>query len=104
LNKREWIHVSDHSKAVLMIAFAKILQHDIYNIGTGIEKTNIEIASLILKLTANTKSQIKFVDDRKGHDFRYALNCDRLKQEFSWSPEVNFEEMIEKTVRDFNFQ
>lgn len=98
LNKREWIHVTDHSNAILEIAFASSLKHSIYNIGSGVEKTNVEIAELILNLVEKSMSKIKFVKDRKGHDSRYALDSLRIREEFGWQTNRSFDLAIAETV------
>jgi len=96
-NIRDWIYVLDNCEAIDLI-FQKGKIGEIYNIGTGNEKTNIEIANLILKGLNKPKSLIEFVMDRPGHDFRYSLNCEKIKK-LGWKPKVRFEEGIEKTIK-----
>lgn len=103
LQIRDWLYVEDHCKAIdLVINKAKV--GEIYNIGGHNEKTNIEIVKIIInKLNKSfderiSESLIKHVEDRKGHDRRYAIAPDKIKKELSWEPTTMFEEGIEKTI------
>jgi dTDP-glucose 4,6-dehydratase len=96
-NVRDWIYVLDNCEAIDLI-FQKGGLGETYNIGAGNEKTNIEIANLILKKLNKPESLIEFVMDRPGHDFRYSLNCEKIKK-MGWEPKVSFEEGIEKTIK-----
>jgi len=78
-NVRDWIHVSDHCRAVEFL-LKKGIPGEIYNIGGGNEKTNIEITKKILTLLKKDKSWIEYVTDRQGHDFRYSLDCSKLRK------------------------
>jgi dTDP-glucose 4,6-dehydratase len=89
-NVREWIHISDHVRALITI-FDEADSGEILNIGSGERFTNLEIARIILGLMPNSKSQIEYITDRLGHDFRYAVNTDRLRGKYSWSPTVKLE-------------
>jgi dTDP-glucose 4,6-dehydratase len=97
LNVRDWIYVMDHCKAIDFV-----LQHgadgEVYNIGGGEEKTNIEITRSILKLLGKDEHMIEYVRDRPGHDLRYSLDCSKLKA-MGWKPEYNFEEALGLTVK-----
>ncbi len=96
-NVRDWIYVLDHCRAIDFI-----LQHgktgEVYNIGGGAERTNLEITEKILGILGRDASMIEYVKDRPGHDFRYSLDCSKLK-DIGWVPEYNFEDALEKTVR-----
>ena len=81
---REWISVEDHVNALILI-MQKGLVGNVYNIGTGDRKTNLELAEEILKLTCSS-SKLKFVRDRKGHDVRYALDSTFLRDTLEWTP------------------
>ena len=70
---------------------------EIYNIGSGNEKTNIEIARALLKELGKEKSFIEFVKDRMGHDKRYSLDCSKLRG-LGWKPRYNFDQAIESTI------
>ncbi len=96
-NVRDWIYVLDHCKAVDVVLHSGI-EGEIYNVGGGNEKTNIEITHKILELLGKNESMMEYVKDRKGHDFRYSLNCSKLK-ELGWDPEYSFEEALEATVK-----
>lgn len=96
-NVREWIHVSDFSRAII-----KILENDkrneVYNVSTGTFKTNLEVTKFIIKTLNRSLDLITYVEDRPGHDFRYALNCEKIKYETKWKPIVPFEEGLTKTI------
>ena len=97
LNVRDWIYVEDNCEAIDFV-FQKGKTGEVYNIASGNEKQNIEIANLILEELDKPKSLIRFVDDRKGHDFRYSLDCEKIK-ELGWNPKYNFEEALRGTIR-----
>ncbi len=97
-NIREWLFVTDCAKGILEVA-KKGKAGEIYNIGSGQEKRNIDVVKAILDLMGKPHSLIEFVKDRPGHDFRYALDFSKIQKETGWSPEVKFEEGIEKTVK-----
>jgi dTDP-glucose 4,6-dehydratase len=95
-NVRDWIYVLDHCKAVDFILHnGKI--GEIYNIGGGSEKTNIEITNKILKHLKKDDSMIEFVKDRPGHDFRYSLDCTKLEA-LGWAQEHEFDDAIVETI------
>ncbi len=94
---RDWIYVEDHCKALdIILHQGKV--GEIYNIGGGNERTNLEITDLILKRLNKPKSLIKHVKDRPAHDRRYSLDCSKIKAELGWSPDTPFEEGIFRTV------
>jgi len=95
-NVRDWIHVSDHCRAVEFL-LKKGIPGEIYNIGGGNEKTNIEITEKILMLLKKDESWIEYVTDRPGHDFRYSLDCSKVLK-IGWSPWYSFEEGLKDTV------
>ena len=96
-NKREWIHVLDHCKAVeLILKYGKI--GETYNVGSGVEKSVEEITSIILNFLGKPESLKKYVEDRPGHDRRYLLDSTKIQKELSWYPEISFEEGIKKTI------
>ena len=97
LNVREWLFVSDHSRAIETV-LEKGEVGEIYNIATGCELTNLEITKAILRLLEKDESLIEFVKDRPGHDRRYALSWAKL-QRLGWRPQANFEEALKETVR-----
>ncbi len=96
-NVRDWIYVEDHCKAVdLVIRNGEA--GEIYNIGGGNEKSNIEVVSKILEIMDKPKSLIIYVPDRPGHDRRYAVDYSKIEKELLWQPETDFEYGLEKTV------
>ena len=102
-NSREWIYVDDHCEALIKLFF-KGKSGEKYNIGSGINCSNIYIIKRILqsfrnkKIKIGKKVKIKFVKDRPGHDFRYALNSNKIKRELKWKPKVNLSNGISRTV------
>jgi len=96
LQVRDWLYVEDHCKALdLLIEKGKV--GEVYNIGGGNEKKNIEITKLILKNLKKPESLIKYVEDRPAHDRRYSLNFDKIKK-LGYKPSENFEELLDKTI------
>lgn len=104
LNVRDWLYVDDHSEALWLL-----LNHgrrgETYNIGGESERTNIEVVQAIVKAvekylnTSGLDSLITFVKDRPGHDFRYAIDCSKIKNELGWKPSHTFEKGLEDTVK-----
>jgi dTDP-glucose 4,6-dehydratase len=95
-NVRDWIFVEDNCEAVLMVLM-KGEKGQIYNIGGGNERQNLEIAREILRHLSLPETMIKFVADRPGHDYRYSLNCDKVSG-LGWKPSVGFDEGLQKTI------
>lgn len=97
LNVRDWIYVDDHNIAIdLIVRSAK--NGSIYNIGSNNERNNLYIAKTILKELDKKESLIELVNDRKGHDRRYAINSLKIQKELGWKPTTSFEEGIKKTI------
>ena len=103
-NIRDWLYVEDHAKAIDLI-FHRGLMGETYNIGGDTEKTNLDLVRILCNeidfLTNNQNSStelIKFVEDRKGHDFRYAINSDKIKKELGWEPDTPFMYGIRETI------
>ena len=97
LNVRDWLYVEDHCRAIDMIV-RNGKNGEVYNIGGHEEKANIDIVKLILKKLGKDESLIEFVQDRPGHDLRYAMNPSKIEKELYWKPSVTFEEGIDKTI------
>jgi dTDP-glucose 4,6-dehydratase len=93
-NIREWIHVGDHSRAIALVA-SKGVTGEIYNIGSGDEYTNLEIANLLIEL-ASSSSTIEYVPDRLGHDQRYSLNTSKIF-DLGWGPRIEFRSGLRDT-------
>jgi dTDP-glucose 4,6-dehydratase len=96
-NVRDWIYVLDHCKAVDFVLHNGV-PGEIYNIGGGAERSNIEITKKIVDILGANESMIEYVKDRPGHDFRYSLNCTKLRK-LGWAPEHGFNEALENTVK-----
>ena len=101
LNSREWIYVDDHCEALEKI-YRKGKIGNFYNIGSNININNISLIKKLLKIikvrykvAKNVK--IKFVDDRPGHDFRYAINSNKLKKNLNWKTKITLKEGLKKT-------
>lgn len=98
-NIREWIHVYDHNDA-LWAVFEKGRKGEVYNIGSGQEARNIEIVEFILDQLNKPKTLIGYVEDRLGHDFRYAINPSKIESELGWKPKVtNWQEGLRQTIQ-----
>ena len=101
-NSREWMHVQDHCEALLLI-FLKGKVGENYNIGSGINLENIDIAKKLLKIAKNKyfningNVKIKFVKDRPGHDIRYALNNNKIKRKLGWKSKITLEKGLDQT-------
>lgn len=96
-NIRDWLYVEDHCEAIDLV-FHKGKSGERYNIGGHNEKRNIEIVKLILQRLGKSEDLIEFVEDRKGHDYRYAIDPTKIKNELGWYPKTTFEEGIVKTI------
>ncbi len=111
-NVRDWLFVEDHAKAIDMVQEQGRL-FETYNVGGHNEKQNIEIINIILETLQEMLPEgdprkalvstelITYVEDRKGHDRRYAIAPDKIKREIGWYPETNFKEGIRKTIAWF---
>lgn len=104
LNIRDWLFVEDHCKA-LDLVLHKAQSGEVYNIGGHNEKTNIQIVKEIIDILGRNvdssidETLIKYVEDRKGHDRRYSIDPSKIIKDLGWSPEVNFKEGLEITVK-----
>ncbi len=97
MNVRDWLYVYDHCSAIdTVLHKGKI--GEVYNIGGHNEKTNMEITHLILDAMGKDESSIKYVEDRLGHDRRYAISNDKITTELGWKPSITFEEGIKLTI------
>ncbi|MGE0267270.1 MAG: dTDP-glucose 4,6-dehydratase [Candidatus Omnitrophota bacterium] len=93
---REWLHVADCARGVHTI-FKKGTIGETYNIGSYYERNNLTTATTILKYMSKPATLIKFVKDRPGHDFRYSVDCAKLRK-LGWSPQVRFESGMKETI------
>ena len=104
-NVRDWLWVGDHCRAIDAV-FHHGKSGESYNVGGGNERTNLEIATQICRILDDVKplpsdryeSQIELVADRPGHDFRYAVDCQKIRDELGWKPECTFDDALRKTV------
>ncbi len=97
LNVRDWLYVYDHCEAIDTVLH-KGRVGEIYNIGGHNEKTNLEITRLILNAMDKDESSIEYVEDRLGHDKRYAISNEKITSELGWNPSITFEEGIKLTI------
>jgi len=98
LNVRDWLHVEDHCQAIDLVLH-KGENGEVYNVGGNNEKTNIDIVKTILNHLEKPESLIKYVQDRPGHDKRYAIDASKLKSELGWEPRYSFNDGIEQTIQ-----
>ena len=105
---RDWLYVEDHAKALYRV-LTEGIPGETYNIGANNEKSNIEVINLVCSIMdkkiplkeGGYKDLITFVDDRPGHDFRYAIDSSKIKKELNWAPSESFETGLEKTIEWF---
>jgi len=98
INVRDWIHVKDHCKAILMVLLEGEIG-EIYNIGGDSEVANIDLVKDLLKILDKPESLITFVTDRPGHDLRYAINHDKITKDLSWKPKIKLDNGLKMTVK-----
>jgi dTDP-glucose 4,6-dehydratase len=94
---RDWIHVHDHNRAVDFV-WRKGKAGEVYNIGGRCEKTNLDLTLTLLDLLGKPKSLIRYVQDRPGHDRRYAIDCSKIERELGWRPTIQFAEGLAETI------
>lgn len=97
LNQREWIHVSDHNHAILA-AMENFRAGEVLNIGSGIRVSNIQLVQDVIQILGGDESQITFVEDRKGHDFRYALDSSKIRCLTGWSQKMEYRQALSETA------
>ena len=97
LNVRDWLYVYDHCRAIDVVLH-RGEAGEVYNIGGHNEKTNLEITRIILEKMGKDESFIEYVQDRLGHDRRYAISNDKITSQLGWKPSVTFEEGISMTI------
>jgi dTDP-glucose 4,6-dehydratase len=97
-NRREWLHVEDHCRAI-----AAVIQNgkigETYNVGSGVEKSIEEISDFILEILVKPKQLKTYVPDRPGHDCRYLLDSRKIAREIGWKPKIAFEEGMRETIQ-----
>jgi dTDP-glucose 4,6-dehydratase len=94
---RDWLHVSDHCSAIWTV-FEQAAAGAVYNIGGNNEWANIDVVKLLLSILCKSEGLIEYVEDRAGHDRRYAIDASRIKADLGWEPRRRFEEALPETV------
>jgi dTDP-glucose 4,6-dehydratase len=97
MNVRDWIHVEDHCRA-LLVALEKGQAGEVYNFGASSERHNIRIVEQVLAILGKPRSLIAFVKDRPGHDRRYAIDSSKARRDLGWAPRHDFETSLASTV------
>lgn len=99
-NIRSWLHVDDHSRAIMLVLKQGKLG-EVYNVGGApeSEKENLEVTEAILDAVGKPRSLVKRVTDRKGHDRRYAVDFSKIQRELGWKPQIGFTEGLAATVK-----
>lgn len=95
---REWIYIDDFSSAIELI-LKEGKSGEVYNIGTAERLQNIEVIKLILKYMNKSEDNIEYVNDREGHDLRYAINSSKLRSELGWKQNITFKEGMKETIK-----
>ena len=96
-NSRDWIHVDDHCQAISLV-FHRGKSGEIYNVGDVEHLTNLELVDIILTAFSFGHEKIQFVEDRLGHDFRYAISADKIQNELGWRPQMNIQNELRKLI------
>ncbi len=94
---RDYIHVDDHCAAVDLVLHAGRIG-EVYNVGTGVETSGNAVAAAILEVLGKPREMIEYVADRKGHDYRYALDISKIRDELGWEPRIDLREGLVSTV------
>jgi len=96
-NLRDWLFVDDHCEAIYSV-LKNGKSGKSYNISSNNEIDNLTIVKKIFSIMGKSEDLIEFVDDRPGHDFRYSMNSDKLRNELNWKPKINFDEGLKNTI------
>lgn len=98
LNVRDWLYVEDHCSAIDLVLH-KGVNGEVYNVGGRNERNNLQVVRTILEELGKPESLITYVKDRLGHDRRYAIDADKIRNELGWQPKFNYEDGIKETIR-----
>ncbi|WP_138755230.1 dTDP-glucose 4,6-dehydratase [Paenibacillus sinopodophylli] len=98
LNVRDWLYVEDHCSAIDLVLH-KGRAGEVYNVGGRNERNNLQVVRTILEELGKSESLISYVKDRLGHDRRYAIDADKIRNELGWQPKFNYEDGIKETIR-----
>ncbi|OBZ13440.1 MULTISPECIES: dTDP-glucose 4,6-dehydratase [Bacillales] len=98
LNVRDWLYVEDHCSAIDLVLH-KGRNGEVYNVGGRNERNNLQVVRTILEELGKPESLISYVKDRLGHDRRYAIDADKIRNELGWQPKFNYEDGIKETIR-----
>jgi dTDP-glucose 4,6-dehydratase len=96
-NVRDWLHVDDHCQGIYL-ALINGKPNEVYNIGGGTELSNLELTHMIINTLGAGETSIEYVQDRKGHDLRYSINCEKIERELGYQPRVKFQEGLASTI------
>jgi dTDP-glucose 4,6-dehydratase len=99
MNVRDWLHVDDHASAIWAVCTRGRFEDAIYNIGGESEIPNLTVIRTLLALLGKPESLITFVQDRAGHDRRYAMNITRIRERLGWVPSRTFEQGLRETLQ-----
>lgn len=98
LNVRDWLYVEDHCSAIDLVLH-KGREGEVYNVGGSNERNNIQVVKTILEELGKPESLISYVKDRLGHDRRYAIDADKIRNELGWQPQYPYEKGVQQTIR-----
>lgn len=98
LNVRDWLHVDDHCRGIHAV-LTKGTAGEIYNIGGGLELTNLELTQKILQAFGKGSESVEYVEDRKAHDLRYSVDWTKINRELGYEPQVKFEDGLKDTIQ-----
>jgi dTDP-glucose 4,6-dehydratase len=97
LNVRDWLHSDDHCRGIYLV-LCKGQSGDVYNIGGGKELSNMDLTKMILQIMKKNEASLEYIEDRKGHDFRYSIDCSKIKSKLGYQPKVDFLFGLENTI------
>jgi dTDP-glucose 4,6-dehydratase len=97
MNVRDWLYVEDHCSAIDLVLHNG-RSGEVYNVGGRNERTNLQVVRTILSQLGKSEDLIKYVTDRPGHDRRYAIDADKIRNELGWEPKHHYESGIRSTI------